>query len=71
VLALLNPVEQARVLGTLALSDRLDVLGPVGLFGLDQLGVAGLTGLMVGALLVATAAPLALGYAVFRRTPVL
>src|SRR5262245_8851575 len=70
ILALLNPVEQARVLGTLALSDRLDVLGPVGLFGLDQLGAAGLAGLLVGIMVAATAAPLGAGYALFRRTPI-
>ena len=44
VLALLNPVQQARVLGTLALSDRLEVLGPVGVFGLDHFGATGLAG---------------------------
>ena len=71
VLAMLNPVEQARVLGTLALSDRLDVLGPVGLFGLDQLGAAGLTGLLVALLVGAAALPFAAGYAVFRRAPIL
>jgi Cu-processing system permease protein len=69
-LALLNPVEQARVLGTLALSDRLDVLGPVGLFGLDRFGAAGLVALLVGMLLSLTAAPLVLGYVRFRRTPI-
>jgi len=69
-LALLNPVEQARVLGTLALSGRLDVLGPVGLFGLDHLGLFGLVALLVGTLLAATALPLAAGYALFRRTPI-
>jgi Cu-processing system permease protein len=71
VLALANPVQQARVLGTLALSDRLDVLGPVGLFGLDHLGSAGLASLLVGMLLVTTAASLTAGYALFRRMPVL
>jgi Cu-processing system permease protein len=71
VLALANPIQQARVLGTLALSDRLDVLGPVGLFGLDHLGSTGLASLLVGMLVVATAAPLAAGYALFRRMPVL
>ena len=70
VLALLNPVEQARVLGTLALSDRLDVLGPVGLFGIDRLGVVGLAAVLVAALVVASAAPLAAGYALFRKVPV-
>jgi Cu-processing system permease protein len=70
VLALLNPVQQARVLGTLALSTRLDVLGPVGLFGLDQFGHAGLAVILACALLATALAPLAFGYALFRRTPV-
>jgi Cu-processing system permease protein len=70
VLALMNPVEQARVLGTLLLSDRLDVLGPVGVFGLDELGVAGLAGLLVAALATTAAATLAAGYALFRNVPV-
>jgi Cu-processing system permease protein len=70
VLALLNPVEQARVLGTLALSDRLDVLGPVGVFGHDLLGGAGLVALLVATLAATTALTLAAGYALFRRIPV-
>ncbi len=69
-LALLNPVQQARVLGTLALTDRLDVLGPVGLFGRDQFGVAGLVGVLGAALVLFTAAPLAAGYALFRKAAV-
>jgi Cu-processing system permease protein len=67
VLALLNPVEQARVLGTIALTDRLDVLGPVGIFGLDVFGPAGLTGLLAGLLVAMAAVPLVAGYAVFRK----
>ena len=70
VLALLNPVQQARVLGTLALSQRLDVLGPVGVFGLDQFGMVGLTVLLLSVLVATAAAPLACGYVLFRRTPV-
>lgn len=70
VLALLNPVQQARVLGTLALSDRLDILGPVGAFGLDQFGTAGLALLLVVALGAIAAVPLVLGYGLFRKTVV-
>jgi Cu-processing system permease protein len=70
VLALMNPVEQARVLGTLLLSDRLDVLGPVGVFGLDQFGAAGLVGLLAAALFATAAGTLAAGYALFRKVPV-
>jgi hypothetical protein len=66
-LALLNPVEQARVAGTLALTDRLDVLGPVGIFALDHLGAAGVVALLHG-LLVATAVGLAaVGLRIFRK----
>jgi Cu-processing system permease protein len=70
-LALVNPVEQARVLGTLVLSDRLDVLGPVGVFGLDRFGEVGLATLLVGTLAAATAVALVAGYAAFRKAPIL
>lgn len=69
-LALLNPVQQARVLGTLTLSQRLDVLGPVGVFGVDQFGMLGLTVLLLSVLVATAATPLACGYVLFRRTPV-
>lgn len=69
VLALLNPIQEARVLGVLALSHRLDVLGPVGIFGLDHFGTSGLALLLIGALFVWTIVPLAAGYALFRETP--
>ena len=70
VLALLNPVEQARLLGTLLLSDRLDVLGPVGVFGLDAFGARGLVALLVAMLAAIAASTLAAGYALFRKVPV-
>jgi Cu-processing system permease protein len=70
VLALLNPVQQARVLGTLALSDRLDVLGPVAAFGLDHFGPTGLVALLVAALVATGAVTFAWGYAVFRKVAV-
>jgi Cu-processing system permease protein len=66
-LALLNPVEQARVAGTLALTDRLDALGSVGIFALDHLGAPGVIALLYG-LLAATALGLAaLGLRIFRK----
>jgi Cu-processing system permease protein len=70
VLALVNPIEQARVLGTLLLSDRLDVLGPVAVFGLDVFGARGLVALLVAALVAAATGTLAAGYALFRKVPV-
>ncbi len=69
-LALMNPVQQARVLGTLALAPAPDVLGPVGLFGIDRLGANGLALLLVGVLVAAAATPLAVGYALFRKAAV-
>jgi Cu-processing system permease protein len=70
VLALLNPVEQARVLGTMLLSDRLDVLGPVGVFGLDTFGANGLAALLATVLAAMAVMTLAAGYALFRKVPV-
>lgn len=70
VLALLNPVEQARVLGTMLLSDRLDVLGPVAVFGLDTFGANGLAALLATVLAAMAVTTLAAGYALFRKVPV-
>jgi Cu-processing system permease protein len=67
VLALLNPVQQARVLGTLTLSDRLDILGAVGAFGLDQFGGTGLSALLIGVLTAMALVLLAIGYGFFRK----
>jgi Cu-processing system permease protein len=69
-LALLNPIEQARVLGTLLLSDRPDVLGTVGAFGLDTFGRHGLVAVLGGALAALAAGTVAAGYALFRKVPV-
>lgn len=70
LLALFNPVEQARVLGTLALTRRAEVLGIVGLYGQDLLGEAGLVALLLGALLLWTALPLLAGARLFRKAVV-
>jgi Cu-processing system permease protein len=66
-LAVLNPVQSARVLGTMALSERLDILGPVGIFGLDRFGATGLVALLVLLLAATATAPLFAGYSLFRR----
>ena len=68
VLALLNPIQQARILGTLTLTARLDVLGTVGVFGLDVFRPLGLVVLLLGTLCLTAALSLAYGYARFRRT---
>lgn len=67
-LALLNPVQQARVAGTLVLTDRLEVIGPVGIFALDHFGATGVA-VLLHALLASTAVVLLLvGQRIFRRT---
>jgi Cu-processing system permease protein len=70
VLACLNPVEVARVLGTLVLSHRLEVLGPVGIFGLDHFGMVGLAALLGGLLLGGAAVAFAVGYGLFRKAAI-
>lgn len=50
LLALFNPLEQARVLGTLALTRRPEVLGVVGLYGQDRFGDAGFVAVLFAAL---------------------
>lgn len=67
LLSLFNPVEQARVLGTLALTSRPEVLGVVGLYGQDQLGASGLVLLLLGTLLVWAAVALLTGGRLFRK----
>ncbi|HTO95779.1 MAG TPA: ABC transporter permease [Myxococcales bacterium] len=66
-LAFLNPVEQARVLGTLALTQRPEVLGVVGLYGQDQFG-AFLPALLALVLAVWAAGALLCGMTLFRKT---
>ena len=66
-LSLVNPVQVARVLGTLALTGRPEVLGPVGLFAADQFGAGGSILVLLGAALASAAAPLFAGYAIFRK----
>lgn len=69
-LALFNPVQQARVLGTLALTDRPELLGPVGIWGQDTFGVFGLAATLVAALTLTALLALGAGYAAFRKVVV-
>lgn len=66
-LALLNPIQQARVLGTMLLTDRADVLGPAGLYGVDTFGEVGLALLLASTLALTALGFLAAGYASFRK----
>ncbi len=67
LLAFLNPVEQARVLGTLALTQRPEVLGVVGLYGQDHLGAFGLPAVLALALVAWAAGAVLSGMAVFKN----
>ncbi len=64
---LANPVEGARILAIVGLEPDLRVLGPLGSYLVNEMGVATTTGLLAGALLAWTAAPLALAARVFAR----
>ena len=66
-LAAANPLQVARVLGTLALTGRPEVLGPVGLFAVDQFGATGSIFVLLGAAVACAAVPLFAGYALFRK----
>jgi Cu-processing system permease protein len=69
-LALLNPVEQARLVGTLALTSRLEVLGPAGIYALETFGVDGASALAAGALVLSGAVALIGGAILFRKAVV-
>lgn len=70
VLGLLNPIQVSRVLGTLALSERLDLLGPVGVFALDNFGLSGTVLILAGSLLLIAVASSALAQTLFHKTVV-
>lgn len=64
---LANPVEGARILAIVGLEPDLRVLGPLGSYLVNELGVGATTVLLVSALAVWTAAPLAVAARVFAR----
>jgi Cu-processing system permease protein len=66
-LSLLNPVQSAKVLCLLAVSAKLEVLGPAGIHAVKTLGTAGAALVLGGALAAWTALPAAAGWAIFRR----
>lgn len=65
---LLNPLEAARVLGLLGTSFEGTALGPLGAYLISRFGTVGTVSLLIGDLLVWTAAPLAFArWALLRR----
>lgn len=70
LLSLVNPVELARVLGTVALTNRPEVLGIVGLYGQDRFGDAGLRLLLLAALVSWAVIAFGAGARLFRKAVV-
>ncbi|MFO0982493.1 MAG: ABC transporter permease [Planctomycetota bacterium] len=66
-LAVANPLQAVKTLCALAISERLEVLGPVGVHAVQLLGRAALAGLLLGMLALWTAASSALALWRFRK----
>lgn len=66
-LTLVNPVQLAKVFCLLALSAKLEVLGPSGVYAMKTFGPAGSVAVLGGALLAWTGLSLAAGWMIFRR----
>ncbi len=64
---LANPVEGARILAVVGLDPDLRVLGPLGAYLVNELGVGVTTALLVGALVAWTVVPLGIAARVFAR----
>ncbi len=67
VAVLANPVEGARILAIVGLEPDLRVLGPLGAYLVNELGLPATTALLLTALAAWTAAPLALANGLFAR----
>jgi Cu-processing system permease protein len=66
-LAALNPLQASKTLSALAISDRLEILGPVGVHAVRVLGRAGLGAVLAGSLAGWTLLLGGGGFLVFRR----
>lgn len=66
-LAFANPVQLAKILCLLALSEKLEVLGPSGIYAVKTFGHAGAMLLSAGGLVFWTALPASIGLMLFRR----
>ena len=66
-LACANPLQSAKTLAALAISDRLEILGPVGVHAVREMGRAGLAAALAGGLLLWCAAAWGAGWRIFRR----
>jgi ABC-type transport system involved in multi-copper enzyme maturation permease subunit len=65
ILALLNPTEVFKIAAVLNLSPRLEILGPVGIYALRNLGHTGTFYLLFSIMVLWTVIPLLCGFLVF------
>jgi Cu-processing system permease protein len=65
--ALANPLQAVKMLSALAISERLEVLGPVGVYAVRTLGRGPLSALLVGSTGVWVALAATFGFGLFRR----
>jgi Cu-processing system permease protein len=68
VAATLNPLEAFKILATLAIAPRLDVLGPAGVAAVHAWGVAGARAWLCGVLAGWMLLPASIGFFVFTRS---
>ena len=66
-ISIANPLEAVKTLAALAVSERLEVLGPVGLHAVRTFGRPGLAALLLGIALAWTLAATLAGYVRFRK----
>lgn len=66
-LSVVNPLQAVKMLSALAISERLEVLGPVGVYAVHALGRGLLSTLLVGSTGLWIAIASAFGFALFRR----
>jgi Cu-processing system permease protein len=66
-IAVANPLQAAKMLSALAISQRLEILGPVGVHAVGQLGRAGLGAALAGTLAAWLALCSGAGFALFRK----
>jgi len=66
-IAVVNPLQAAKTLCALVISERLEILGPFGVHAVREIGRAGLAGILGTTLAAWTAAAAGAAYFVFRR----
>jgi ABC-2 type transport system permease protein len=66
-IAVANPLQSAKTLSALAISERLEILGPFGVHAVRELGRAGLGAILAAALACWTAAAAGTAFLLFRK----